>query len=71
MSVAGKITIFIILVLLALVKVIQISIILELKEIKKHFIWKITILNSNKTPIVKIMKMTVEKTLIDITYKIK
>ena len=71
MSVAGKITIFIILVLLALVKVIQISIILELKEIQKHFIWKIAILNSNKTPIVKIMKMTVEKTLIDITYKIK
>ena len=59
MSVAGKITIFIILVLLALVKVIQISIILELKEIKKHFIWKIAVLNSNKTPFVKIMKMAV------------
>ena len=59
MSVAGKITIFIILVLLALVKVIQISIILELKEIKKHFIWKIAVLNSNKTPVVKIMKMAV------------
>ena len=59
MSVAGKITIFIILVLLALVKVIQISIILELKEIKKHFIWKIAILNSNKTPVAKIMKMVV------------